>query len=106
LDLSSIAFWGSVGSGGLVMISASRELKPKDIETMDRSELIGRLGKLKECIGSRFTRQWMNRLSTPQLQIMLLAAQLYRVLQNRDGRGESPNARVWRGRRTSAAGIN
>jgi hypothetical protein len=62
------------------MVASSTELNPRDVDRMDRAELIGKLLKFKDCIRTEFTSQWIDRQSTHQLRILLLAAQLYRVL--------------------------
>jgi hypothetical protein len=87
------------------MYSLVTEANLQDVDTMDRAELMGRLRQFKDCVRTGFSKQWMDRQSTQQLQILLLAAQLYRVVARQAGRADA-KGRVLRRRRCLPQGVD
>jgi hypothetical protein len=60
------------------MLAHSEEIR--DIDSLNREELIAQLLEFRDCARTKFTWQWLDRQSTERLQMFLLAAQLYRAL--------------------------
>jgi hypothetical protein len=64
------------------MLSKSDDLTGRDIDHMNRKELIRMLLKYKDCVRTEVTAQWLDRQPTAWLRVLVLALQLYRVLQH------------------------
>ena len=71
------------------MISKMKTLTGREIDFMDRAELIAVLRKRKCCVRTEFTRQWLDRQSTESLRLLVFAVELYRALQFQARRREA-----------------
>jgi hypothetical protein len=63
----------------------SGTLEIQGIDGLTRRELVGRLLEFEDCPRVKFTLPWLNQQSTERLQMLVLAAQLYRLLSGQLG---------------------
>ena len=63
------------------MISRMGKVEIRQIDSLQRAQLIGILLDFKECPQISFSRSWLEEQPTDKLRLLLLAARLYRALK-------------------------
>ena len=63
------------------MISRMGKVEIRQIDSLQRAQLIGILLDFKECPQIAFSRSWLEEQPTDKLRLLLLAARLYRALK-------------------------
>jgi hypothetical protein len=62
------------------MISQLGNLETRQIDSLDREELMSTILNLKEYTRINFSQQWLNHQPSDRLRMLLLAMKLFRVL--------------------------
>jgi hypothetical protein len=63
------------------MFSKPESLTSREVDLLNREELIDMLLENRDLVRTTFTSEWLARQSTERLRVLLLAVQLYRALR-------------------------
>jgi hypothetical protein len=76
------------------MSATLAELELRTFDELSHEQLIAMLLERTDCLPKRFTRERLERQSTEELQILLLAAKLLDVLRKQDHRAHGRTKRA------------